>query len=617
MGILIIKNLQRVKRGFSVVEVILAIGIFALFSTGITYLSIDTLQGDEKIEENSKALMYAQEGLEAARQMRDKNYLQLSEGDHGLQIQNNVWSFVQAPEDIDGYYSRTVTVDDVLRDADGNISDTGTLDSDIKKVTSKIEWLHRGLIPKNVELTTYLSNWRGDDWIQTDCDEFNAGTFEDTEAVVTPAPPENNCAVKLLLEEEQSAVLASADVGEHGNDVAVDGNYAYVATEKMNGGLAVVDVTDKQNPFVAKTIDIGRKGTSVTKLGNYVYVGVDYSSHGLAVINATNPSSATLATTKDIYGTATAITSSGSYVYVGSHGSTDKLVILNASNPANPTIVSSPLAQGKIFGIDVVGDYAYVGTDYDWQGFRIYNISNPSSPTVASNLGLNEEVNAVEVQGPYAFLGTEAGSFYVINISNPLSPSVVKSISVGAEIQDVSIQGDYAYASLNDNGKNLAAINISTPTDPYLVYTKDVGGKGEGITTDSNYIYETIVVNNKGLVLTGTTIVGTETEGTYLSSILDTGSSSTIYNYLRWEALTVPGATIKFQLRTAATSSGIDSATWVGSSGTASTYYENSNTPIIVSPSATGVRYIQSKVYITSDGIHTPQIESITINYLP
>lgn len=612
MGISIIKN-----KGFSVVEVILAIGIFALFSTGITYLSIDTLQGDEKIEENSKALMYAQEGLEAVRQMRDKNYLQLSDGDHGLQIQNNIWSFIQAPEDIDSYYSRTVTIDDVFRDGDGNISDSGTLDPDIKKATSRIEWLHRGIIPKSVELTTYLSNWRGNDWIQTDCDEFNGGTFQDTEVIATLAPPDNNCAVKLSLEEEQSAILASADVGEHGNDVFVDGNYTYVATEKTHGGLAVVDITDKQHLSVVRIIDIGDKGTSVTKLGNYVYAGVDHNSKGLAVINATNPSSAALVTTKDIYGTATAITSSGSYVYVGSHGSTNKLVILNASNPVNPTIVSSPLAQGKILGIDVVGNYAYVGTDYDWQGFRIYNISNPSSPTVASNLGLNEEVNAVEVQGPYAFLGTEAGSFYVINVSNPSSPSVVKNINVDEEIQDISIQGDYAYVSLNDTGKNLAAINISTPTDPYLVYTKDVGGKGQGIATDSNYIYETIIVNNKGLVLTGTTIVGTETDGTYVSGTLDTGSSSTIYNYIRWEAPTVPGATVKFQLRTASTLSGINSATWVGSDGTASTYYENSNIPIVVSPNATGIRYIQFKAYITSDGVHTPQIESITVNYLP
>ncbi|MDP2643005.1 MAG: hypothetical protein Q8P62_04140 [Candidatus Peregrinibacteria bacterium] len=605
------------KAGISIVEVVLAAGIFAIFSTSIFYLSIDSLQGSEKIEENNKAILYAQEGIEATRQMRDRNYLLLEPGDHGLDMTNDTWSFIQAPEDIDGYYNRTIFISDVFRDENGNISDAGTLDSDIKEVTSKIEWLYRGLLPRSLELTTYLADWRGNDIIQTDCTEFNSGTLTDTETISTLAPPEDNCAIKLLLEESQSEFLVSADVGEHGNDVVVDGNYAYVSTEKTNGGLAVVDITNRQAPVVVQTIDIGEKGNSVTKIGNYVYVGTGKSSKGLAVINATLPASATLLTTKDIGGEGISIASSGNYLYMGIDGSSPKFVVLDVSNPASPTVSSSSASPGEIYGIDIAGGYAYVGMDYDWQGFRIYNISNPASPTVVSNLGLNEEVNVVKVQGPYAFLGTEANSFYVIDVSNPALPSVTKKITTAAEIQDITIQGDYAYVAMNTNSQNLSAINISTPANPYVVYTKDLGGKGSGITSDANYIYETIIVNNKGLVINGTTVLETADAGDYVSTPFDTGSSDPRYNYLKWVAEATIGSTVKLQIRTADTEVGLADAMWVGSDGTAGTYYENSGMQIVVSPSASGTRYIQFKIQITSDGVHTPLIESVTINYNP
>lgn len=605
------------KAGISIVEVVLAAGIFAIFSTSIFYLSFDTLQSGEKIEESNKAILYAQEGIEAVRQMRDRNYLLLEQGDHGLDLTNDVWSFIQAPEDIDGYYSRTVFVDDVFRDINGNISDTGTLDPEIKKITAKINWLYRGVIPKSLELTTYLSDWRGNDFIQTDCTEFNSGTLTGTETISTPAPPADNCAIKLSLEESQSEFLVSADVGEHGNDVVVDGNYAYIATNKTQGGLVVVDVTDRQAPVVVKTIDIEEKGLSVTKVGNYVYVGTDKDSKGLAVIDATTPASATLVMTKNVGGDGISITSSGNYLYMGIDGQNPKFAIIDVSNPASPTILSSSETPGEIYGSEVVGNYAYVGMDYDWQAFRIYNISNPASPTVVSNLGLNEEINVVKVQGPYAFLGTEANSFYVINISDPALPSVTKKITTGAEVQDITIQGNYAYVAMNDNSQNLSAINITTPADPYVVYTKDLGGKGSGITSDANYIYETLIVNNKGLVINGTTIIGTSDAGDYVSSAFDTGSADPRYNYLKWNSPEVAGTTVKLQIRTADSEAGLANATWVGSDGTNSTYYENSGMQIVVSPSASGTRYIQFRIQITSDGIHTPLIESVTINYNP
>lgn len=599
----------------------IAIAIFSVVSVGVVYLSLDALQADEKIESGNKALLYAQEGIEAVRQMRDKNYFLLENGDHGLDFVDDEWSFIPAPEDIDGYYDRTVSIEDVYRDVDGNIAEAGTLDSDIKKVLSTVEWMHRGVFPKSVELVTYLSNWTGDDWLQTDCDEFGAGILEAVDVEFTAGPPEDNCALKLALIEQQSEFLASADVGEHGNDVWVDGNYAYVTVDKANQGLAIVDITDRGNPFVVKHVDVGGKGLSVAKQGNYVYVGVNNYSNGLAVVDVSSPASAYVVDKTYSLGKGLVVEPNGDYLYMGvqNYFYFIGFSVIDISDPTDPNLHWFQITSGKVYDIDIVGNYAYCGIDFDWWGFQILDISDPSDIDTLSYLGVGEEVNAVEVQGPYAFLGTEDNddSFYVVNVTDPRHPYTENHIDVGYEIEDISLLGDYAYLAFNNQNNGLAAVNISVPTSPYLVYTMDVLGKGLSIKTDENYIYETLDTNNRGLVIIGGTVEEVITSGTYTSVAYDTGSDDTRYNFIEWESVDVPGSTVKVQIRTASTEAGLESATWVGSDGTGATYYEASRVPIVVDPGASGTRYVQFIIYIDSDGENTPLIESVRINYTP
>ena len=605
-------------RGTSLIEVAIAIVIFSIFSTGVFYLSMNVRQLDEKTEESNIALLYAQEGLEAARQMRDRNYFLLENGDHGLELSGDEWSFIPAPEDIDGFYLRTVSIADVYRDVDGNIAETGVLDPDTKGVTSLVEWTYGGILPKSIELESYLSNWTGDDWLQTDCDEFDAGTYDAMTVEFTVSPPDNNCALKLELVEEVSEFLSSADVGEHGDDVWIDGNYAYVAVNKTQEGLAVVDITDRANPVVIKKVNIGGKGLSVTKQGNYLYVGVYNSSKGLAVVDVSNPASASLVTTKYVWGSGGALAINGDYLYVGS-GNYPVLVVVDISNPTNPSLYSFYVTTNNIYDIEIAGDYAYCGVDDDWLGFQVFDISTPGAIFPVSFSSVGEEVNAVAVQGPYAFLGTEKhdDSFYVMNISDPENPEIENHINIEGEIQDLVIAGDYIYAAIDETNQGLSAINISTPTSPYLVYTTDIQGKATAVKTDGNYLYITINVNNRGLVILGTTVVETTTSGYYISQPYDTGSSDTRYNFIEWDTVPSPGGTVKFQIKIASTEAGLSSAVWVGSDGTSGTYYEISRMPIVVDPGASGTRFVQFKAYVDSDGESSPLVESVKINYTP
>ncbi len=613
------KNIKN-KNGFTIIEILIAISIFAIFSTGVFYLSLDTIERDSKTTLSSQALLYAQEGIEAVRNIRDTAYLSLTNGDHGLDLASGSWTFVPAPETVDTSYARTITIEDVYRDINGDIASEGTIfDPETKKITAEVTWNHRGIIPKSTSLISYMSNWRGDDWIQTTCDEFDEGTYSGIITETQTSPPVNNCGIVLELIESESEFFASSDLGKHGNDVVVDGNYAYVASNGTNNGMFIVDVSDPSNPSITSNLNVTSKGRYINKDGNYVYIGIQNSSKGLTIGNVSNPSSPSVTTTQNVgaYGNEAEV--SGNYLYMGVDDNDDSFLVYDISSKGSPAEVDSIDFSDGVQVIELNGNYAYVGLDDDHDGLRVVDISTPTNVSEVASLDVGEEVNAIIISGSLAYIGTEdsSNSLRVIDISTPTNPSELTSIDVGGEIQDLTISEGYLYAAIDTQNAGLAAINISNPYNPTLSYNLDIAGKGEGIDSDDNYIYIATDTANRGLVIIGTTTSGVTTSGTYQSPAFDTRSSDTLYNFIEWDHVEVPGSTVRFQIRTASSEAGLTSATWVGSEGTNDTYYENPRTQIVTSPSASGIRYIQYKGYLDSDGISTPTVISVRINYTP
>jgi hypothetical protein len=107
------------------------------------------------------------------------------------------------------------------------------------------------------------------------------------------------------------------------------------------------------------------------------------------------------------------------------------------------------------------------------------------------------------------------------------------------------------------------------------------------------------------------------TSGEFVSQTFDSGSSDTRYNFIEWDNSDVPSGTIKFQIRTASSAGGLSSAAWVGSDGTSATYYTVSRTAIVLDPGRSGSRYFQYKMILESDGVTSPLVESVRINFTP
>lgn len=613
-------NTKTQKRpGFSLIEVLFAIMLFALISTGVAVLSISTLQKEGRVSVDAEALAYVEEGLEASRNVRDQNYLNLSAGEYGLSLGENGWVFSEETEIIDSFFTRVITVEDVYRDSNGDIVSTvGSLDLNTKKITSEVRWIY-GVLPRSLSMSSYLTNWAANDWMQITCTEFSAGTYTNSTNQPAAGPPTDNCVLNLDLIEEEGTFFVSTDIGEHGNDVVVEDDYAYVATAKTQEGLAVVDISDVENPLVLDHVDVDGKGRYLYKYGDVIYMGVESNTKGLAVVDASDPTDIELEDSINIGAYGNQATVSGTTLFMGVEKASGGLVLFDVSIPEAPDLLSTLNLGDKVRSVAVLGDYAYVTTDDTSAGLQVVDVSNTSSPSVVATVDVGDRGNTVWLASPFAYVGTESTSesLQVIDISSPTSPSVLSTLDVGHEIQDLAISGNYLYATLNQVNPGLAVVNVSSPTAPSLSFTVDVGGKGTGVALDGDKIYAGVNTANAGLVIVGQADVSVASSGTYISSAFDTASIDPRYNYLDWDATVVSGSTVEFQIRTASTSGGLSSATWVGPDGTSSSYFDTERTPILTSASASGTQFFQFITYMTSDGFTTPSVNSVTVNYNP
>jgi Tfp pilus assembly protein PilV len=127
------------------VEVLLSIAFLSIIVTAL--LSAITLGEETTMMSGSRmrASLLAEEGLEAARNMRDENFSNLVDGTHGLIISGNQWQF-SGTQDITDYFTRQIVI--------------STVDSNTKNIVSTVSWQQNGQRPGTVSVSTRLTNWK-------------------------------------------------------------------------------------------------------------------------------------------------------------------------------------------------------------------------------------------------------------------------------------------------------------------------------------------------------------------------------------------------------------------------------------------------------------------------
>lgn len=159
------KNINyRKKTGFTVIEVLIACVIISTIILAVTAAASKGIELSNRALRQVQASMLIEEGIEAVRSIRDTNWTTIStldlDTDYFLSfdINLNTWSLSKTPvEKIDGIFERIVRLYEVNRDINDDISLSGTIDDEIKKVEVVVNWPSKGeTISKKI--TFYLAN---------------------------------------------------------------------------------------------------------------------------------------------------------------------------------------------------------------------------------------------------------------------------------------------------------------------------------------------------------------------------------------------------------------------------------------------------------------------------
>ena len=130
--------------GFSLVEVILASAVFGLLVTALVGAYLYGQESTMLAGNRARAVLLAEEGLEAARNIHDGGFNDLAIGTHGLAISANQWTF-SGTQDVNDIFTRQIEIANV--------------DTTRKIVTATVTWQQNPQRTGSVSLATRLTNW--------------------------------------------------------------------------------------------------------------------------------------------------------------------------------------------------------------------------------------------------------------------------------------------------------------------------------------------------------------------------------------------------------------------------------------------------------------------------
>jgi len=146
-------------KGFTLIELVLAIMIFGVIATGVAVPIISTHLNSMENQKNVQANAFLTESWEAVRSIRNNDWSAITNGAHGLRLAGGVWEFYATSDETDGF-TRSVIIGDVYRDANGNrVASGGTLDSDSKQIDLQISWQPTPYTIRSLTAESLLTNY--------------------------------------------------------------------------------------------------------------------------------------------------------------------------------------------------------------------------------------------------------------------------------------------------------------------------------------------------------------------------------------------------------------------------------------------------------------------------
>lgn len=154
---------KNANKGFSLVEVVIASAIISIITFSIVSAAQKGLVLSLRALHQTQASYLLEEGAEAVKNVRDTSWSSISALTVGttyylsFNTTSNIWSLSTTANKVDNFFTRTVLVSSVYRDANDDIATSGVIDTYTKKVDINVSWLSDGgTVSKS--LSFYITN---------------------------------------------------------------------------------------------------------------------------------------------------------------------------------------------------------------------------------------------------------------------------------------------------------------------------------------------------------------------------------------------------------------------------------------------------------------------------
>lgn len=175
-------------RGILIVEVIMAIAIFAIFASGAVYFLTANLLSAQAAQWRNQATVYLQEGMEAVQSIDRYAWNELADSpdsEYGLELSGSVWTLVAEPDNpqADTRFTRTITIEDVYRNTAGDIVDNtdteAVFDPHTRAITTTITWdANNAGRTSSISAPAYVTDWDDAELISDLTTDWSAGTLD-------------------------------------------------------------------------------------------------------------------------------------------------------------------------------------------------------------------------------------------------------------------------------------------------------------------------------------------------------------------------------------------------------------------------------------------------------
>lgn len=615
-------------KGFSLVEALMSITVLALITGVVSSVLISANRGGIANINALKAQNLLNQSFEGARSIRDQNFMYLTNGNHGLQLLDGVWSFNGTSDTIDSQFSRQVTVSDVYRNASGDIDESGTqLDNRSKKVEVQINWQNAVEGTQSISNEEIITDWQAFERVSSTNSEWGNGTLVQT---TVASSGDGALVLDSFTTSWQNSFQDAHYIfnnNANANEVVVLGTTGYMVSN-YNGqvpNFTVLDTTNLSQIVALATVSLNSNAYDLAIAGNYAYIATADQQNELKTIDISNPSSPSQVDQDDLTGpkNAYSIAVDGDRLYIGQEkNNNEEFHIFNIQNPANPVLLASREISADVYDLTVSNGIAYLALSNGGNSLLILDVNDPYNIQQLSSFSVTPENNGrsltyLDNKIYFASSISTSQEFNIIDVTTPSSPSVISSVEMGANLRGIDFYNTYAFVSSDKVNQEFQVINIEDINNPTFDAYLDLGGNGNGIHSNEYGIFITSDDNTSALDILTYPVESYYTSGSFTSNGFNSGSTTTEWLNFHWEGVESPNTTIQFQFRFASTEANLSSATWTGPDGTSATYYTENDNLLTVAPGVSGKQWMQYQITLTSDGQYTPEVYSVRIQYSP